>query len=97
MYDFLMYLMQSIAGRVTICLILFSSISVLCVLGFSIYFLSRFIRRAVNKERQAAQTNNSAMDAIAALADKWCDSTNQPDSVCVALYQFTQWARQQHQ
>ena len=42
-------------------------------------------------------STNSAMDAIAALADKWCDSTNQPDSVCVALFQFTKWARQQHQ
>ena len=40
---------------------------------------------------------NSTMDAIAALADRWCDLTNQPDSICVALYQFTQWARQQHQ
>jgi len=45
----------------------------------------------------AQQTNNSAMDAIAVLADKWCDSTNQPDNVCIALYQFTSWARQQHQ
>jgi hypothetical protein len=42
-------------------------------------------------------SHNSAMDAIAALADKWCDATNQPDSICVALYQFTTWARQQHQ
>lgn len=48
-----------------------------------------------NKDEQRA--DNSAMDAIAALADKWCDSTNQPDSICIALYQFTQWARQQHQ
>ena len=45
----------------------------------------------------AQQPNNNAMDAIAALADKWCDSTNQPDNICVALYQFTSWARQQHQ
>jgi hypothetical protein len=42
-------------------------------------------------------SHNNAMDAIAALADKWCDLTNQPDNVCVALYWFTQWARQQHQ
>jgi hypothetical protein len=32
-----------------------------------------------------------------ALADQWCDATNQPDSVCAALYQFTTWARKQHQ
>ena len=35
------------------------------------------------------------MDKLSTIADKWCDSTNQPASVCVALYQFTKWARQQ--
>jgi len=51
--------------------------------------------KAEESARSAAP--NSAMDAIAALADKWCDATNQPDSICVALYWFTKWARQQHQ
>ena len=53
--------------------------------------------RASNSGVQSPQADNSAMDAIAALADKWCDSTNQPDNICVALYQFTSWTRQQHQ
>ena len=52
---------------------------------------------ADNVESAPSASHNSAMDAIAALADKWCDATNQPDSICVALYQFTTWARQQHQ
>jgi hypothetical protein len=41
--------------------------------------------------------DDTALDTMAAMADKWCDETNQPDSVCAALYQFTKWARQQHQ
>jgi len=37
-----------------------------------------------------------AMNAIDAMADRWCDTTNQPDSVCVALYQFIEWVREKH-
>jgi hypothetical protein len=43
---------------------------------------------------EALKTSHSTMEA---LADRWCNSTNQPESVCVALYRFTKWARQQHQ
>jgi hypothetical protein len=52
---------------------------------------------AGNQGAEPVQRLTAAMDAIAALADRWCDSTNQPDSVCVALYQFTKWVGQQHQ
>ena len=58
----------------------------------------RQVWKAATEAAEARFTStNSAMDAIAALADKWCGSTNQPDNICIALYQFTQWARQQRQ
>jgi hypothetical protein len=34
------------------------------------------------------------INTIEALADKWCDSTNQPDNICAALYQFTKWTNE---
>ena len=48
-------------------------------------------RKTVRPKRAVQQTQ----PAISALADKWCDSTNQPDNICVALYQFTKWAQKQ--
>jgi hypothetical protein len=54
-------------------------------------------RKRVSKVVRRTASDSSAMDAIAAIADNWCDATNQPNNICVALYQFTKWARQQHQ
>ena len=55
------------------------------------------VSQLIKLVEENGSSHNNAMDAIAALADQWCDSTNQPDNICVALYQFTSWARQQHQ
>jgi hypothetical protein len=49
--------------------------------------------------KESRKTVRSAVQhrqpAISALADKWCDLSNQPVSVCAALYQFTTWAQKQ--
>jgi hypothetical protein len=69
----------------------------LCMCGWHLWRIYRRIFLLEAAVGTPSASHNSAMDAIAALADKWCDATNQPDSICVALYQFTTWARQQHQ